>query len=45
MVAMLDGEFTVKRLCKRQGEIFLEAENKEYPSIEVGENQELDLDS
>ena len=41
VVAMLDGEFTVKRLCKRQGEIFLEAENKEYPSIEVGENQEL----
>ena len=41
VVAMLDGEFTVKRLCKRQGAIFLEAENKEYPSSEVGENQEL----
>ena len=41
VVAMLDGEFTVKRLRKRAGGVFLEAENKAYPPIEVGENQEL----
>lgn len=41
VVAMLDGEFTVKRLRKRAGGVFLEAENNAYPPIEVGENQEL----
>ena len=41
VVAMLDGDFTVKRLRKRKGRVFLEAENNAYPPIEVGENQEL----
>ncbi len=41
VVAMLDGEFTVKRLRKRGGGVFLEAENNAYPPIAVGENQEL----
>ena len=41
VVAMLDGDFTVKRLRKRKGGVFLEAENNAYPPIEVGENQEL----
>ena len=41
VVAMLDGDFTVKRLRKRDEKVFLEAENSAYPPIEVGENQEL----
>jgi DNA polymerase V len=41
VVAMLDGDFTVKRLRRRKGRVFLEAENNAYPPIEVGEDQEL----
>jgi DNA polymerase V len=41
VVAMLDGDFNVKRLRKRKGRVFLEAENNAYAPIEVGENQEL----
>ena len=41
VVAMLDGDFTVKRLRKREGRVFLEAENNAYAPIEVRENQEL----
>jgi len=41
VVAMLDGDFTVKRLTRKQGKVFLEAENQAYPPIEISENQEL----
>ena len=41
VVAMLDGDFTVKRLRKRMGRVCLVAENNAYPPIEVGEDQEL----
>ena len=41
VVAMLDGDFTVKRFRRREERIFLEAENNAYPPIEVGANQEL----
>ena len=43
VIAMLDGEFTVKRLRKRGQRIFLEAENPEFAPIEIGENQELTI--
>jgi DNA polymerase V len=43
VVAMIDGEFTVKRFRKRNGKIFLEAENPSFNPIEVGENQELTI--
>ena len=43
VIAMIDGEFTVKRLRRRVGGVFLEPENPDYPSIEVGENQELTI--
>lgn len=43
VVAMVDGEFTVKRFRKRNGRILLEAENPAYQPIEVGENQELTI--
>jgi DNA polymerase V len=43
VVAMIDGEFTVKRFRKRNGKIYLEAENQAFDPIEVGENQELTI--
>lgn len=43
VVAMIDGEFTVKRFRKRNGKIYLEAENPAFDPIEVGENQELTI--
>jgi len=41
VVAMIDGEFTVKRFRKYGEKIFLEAANADFPSIQIGENQEL----
>jgi DNA polymerase V len=41
VVAMLDGDFTVKRLRRRDGRVFLEAENVAFAPIEISENQEL----
>jgi len=41
VVAMLDGDFTVKRFRNRGGQFCLEAENPAFASIPVGENQEL----
>jgi DNA polymerase V len=43
VVAMIDGEFTVKRFRKTNGRIFLEAANDTFAPIEVGENQELTI--
>ena len=41
VMAMLDGDFTVKRLTRKLGKVFLEAENQAYPAIEITEHQEL----
>ena len=41
VVAMLDGDFTVKRLRRREGRIFLEAANSKFKPIEVVGEQEL----
>jgi DNA polymerase V len=43
VVAMIDGEFTVKCFRKSNGRIFLEAANDTFAPIEVGENQELTI--
>ena len=43
VVAMIDGEFTVKRFRKVNGRIFLEAANDTFAPIEVGETQELTI--
>jgi DNA polymerase V len=43
VVAMIDGEFTVKRFRKVNGRIFLEAANDSFHPIEVGEDQELTI--
>jgi len=41
VVAMLDGEFTVKRLRRKQGQVYLVAENQAFQPIEITEEQEL----
>ena len=43
VVAMIDGEFTVKRFRNRNGKITLEAENPAFQPIELGEDQELTI--
>lgn len=43
VVAMIDGNFTVKRFRRRGAQVFLEAENPDFPPIEVSEGQELSI--
>ena len=38
VIAMIDGEFLVKRLKKHNGKIYLISENSKYPPLEVTEN-------
>ena len=40
VVAVIDGELTLKRLGRRAGRLVLLAENNAYPVIEVGEEAE-----
>lgn len=35
VVAVVDGEFTVKRLVKEKGLVYLKAENRKYPPMKV----------
>jgi len=41
VVAMIDGEFTVKRFRNLEGNVFLEAANDKFPRIELSGDQEL----
>ena len=41
VVAMIDGEFTVKRFRSLEGNVFLEAANEKFPRIELSGDQEL----
>jgi DNA polymerase V len=43
VIAVIDGELTVKRLEKRRGKIRLVAENPAYTPIEFKEGQELTI--
>ena len=43
IVAILDGEFTVKRLKKYRGKISLVSENPDYEPIEVTEDRDFDV--
>lgn len=43
VIAVVDGEFTVKRLYKRAGRICLLAENPDYAPIEFADGQELQV--
>ena len=40
-VCYLDGEFTVKRIIKRGGKLYLKPENKDYEEIEIKKDSEL----
>ena len=40
-VCFIDGDFTVKRIVKEKGKLYLKAENKKYKTIELGEENEL----
>ena len=43
VIASIDGELTVKRLYRKNGQILLLAENEAYPSFEIGDEQELHI--
>jgi len=43
VVAILNGEFTVKRLHKKEGKIFLIAENPNYKLIEIAPNMDFEV--
>ncbi|MBP9855670.1 MAG: translesion error-prone DNA polymerase V autoproteolytic subunit [Candidatus Omnitrophica bacterium] len=43
VVAILNGEFTVKRMKKYNGNIFLVAENPNYAPIEVTSNMDFEV--
>ena len=40
-VCFIDGDFTVKRIVKEKGKLYLKAENKKYKSMEIKEGNEL----
>ena len=40
-VCFIDGDFTVKRIVKEKGKLYLKAENKKYKSIELSGESEL----
>ena len=40
-VCFLDGDFTVKRVIKKGGKLFLRPENKDYKEIEINNENEL----
>ena len=40
VLAVIDGEFTVKRLRRSGGRVWLQPENKEFPAIELSEERE-----
>ena len=40
-VCFLDGDFTVKRIVKEKGKLYLKSENKKYKPIEIREENEL----
>ena len=43
VIAVIDGEMTVKRLCRRRGRIRLLAENPAYKPINIGGGQDLHI--
>jgi len=40
-VCLLDGDFTVKRINKKGGQLYLKPENKDYKEIVINEENEL----
>ena len=42
-IAVVNGEFTVKRIRKTKGRVWLASENADYPPLEVTEGSELEV--
>ena len=42
-VCFIDGDFTVKRIIKKGADLFLKAENKNYDSIKIDEENQLQI--
>ena len=40
-VCLIDGEFTVKRIVKSKGKLYLKPENSAYKKIEIKEENQL----
>lgn len=43
VVAVVNGEFTVKRVCKDSERLFLVAENPKYPLIEIKDSMDFEV--
>ena len=43
VVAVINGEFTVKRIVKKANKVSLVAENPKYPSIEIKDGMEFEV--
>ncbi len=43
VVAVLNGDFTVKRVCKIKDKLYLVSENDDYAPIEIKENAEFEI--
>jgi DNA polymerase V len=43
VIAVLNGEFTVKRVLRKGGKIFLAPENRAFPSIEIGQEEDFQV--
>jgi DNA polymerase V len=41
VIASINGELTVKRLIRKDGKVFLAAENEAYPLIEISKDADL----
>lgn len=43
VVCFIDGDFTIKRIMKKNGNLFLKAENKNYKPIKIEEENKLQV--
>ena len=43
VVAVVNGDFTVKRICKDSERLFLVAENSKYPAIEINDGMDFEV--
>lgn len=43
VIAAIDGDLTVKRLCRRKGRVFLAAANPDYPDFDITESEYIHI--
>jgi len=43
VIAIVDGEFTIKRIMEKKGKLFLKAENPNYKAIEITEEMDVKI--